>query len=91
MIDRIKDAHRCLGRIARHDDDLDEALIMGQHVQFQQRPHQRKTGAELEYLVLIVELMPAVCFQSLRTENRFLRFKVKQRAGRNTNNQQIIK
>ena len=84
MSDRIKDPHRGFRGIARHDHHFDEALI-GQGIQFQQGPHQRKTGAELQDLVFVLELMIAVGIQAIGAKDRFLGFQIEQGARRDTN------
>jgi hypothetical protein len=90
VFDGIKNPHRCLRGIPRHDDDFDKALVMRELVQLQQRAHQREAGAELEDFIFIVDLVAAVGLQALIAENGLLRLEVEQRARRNANHQQVI-
>ena len=67
--DGVKYAKRCIRAVARHNNHFHTAFPAGQAVQIQQRFYQRKTRPRLQYFILVLHLVTAVCFHALFLKN----------------------
>ena len=86
MTNRAEYPQGCVRCIAAHDDDLHRPLLL-QPVQVQERLYQRESRARRQDLTFVCLLIIDICQQAILFEYLICLFKVKQRTGRDADDQ----
>ena len=91
MLDRVENTQGRVRAVPGHDDDLDTFLPAGQFIQIKQCLDQRESRPRVQYLTLMLNLIPAVCFHTLCLKYRIFIGQVEERPGRDAHYQFIVK